>query len=140
MPDDDNDAPVVLHITSTDHGEATWWIAHRRIWVESVRDCLNPGPACRIRMDGSRVEIPNGTAGLIYFGEGEDRPELPFVEELLPELLALFHLVEAAYWDVVQPLEHLRLQRLDPAALDYTTNQWTAQELREFVFSTEQVA
>ncbi|WP_280405108.1 hypothetical protein [Nocardia brasiliensis] len=131
---------MTLHITSTVDGEATWWIAHRRIWMESLRDCRNPAPAFRVRMDGSRIEIPNGTPGLIYFGEGDERPELPFVEELFPEHLPLCHLVEAAYWDVVHPLEHLRLQQIDPAALDYTTDQWTVAELREFVYSARQVA
>ncbi|WP_433575609.1 hypothetical protein [Nocardia brasiliensis] len=131
---------MTLHITSTADGEVTWWIAHRRIWIESLRDCRNPGPAFRVRMDGSRIEIPNGTQGLIYFGEGDERPELPFVEELFPEHLNLCHLVEAAYWDVVHPLDHLRLQQLDPMALDYTTDQWTVAELREFVYSTRRVA
>ncbi|KAA8877347.1 hypothetical protein F3087_45065 [Nocardia colli] len=128
-----------LHITSTEHCEATWWIAHRRIRVESLRDCRpDPDPAYRVQMDGSRIEIPNGTPGLVYFGQADERPELPFVRDLFPEHHELLVRVEAAYWDAVKPLGYSRLQRLDPTTLDYTTDQWTIAEIREIAHNAGQ--
>ncbi|WP_405161508.1 hypothetical protein OG203_35020 [Nocardia sp. NBC_01499] len=133
----------MLHITSTKHGEATWRIEHKRLWMESFRDCRDDhalDPAYRLRMDGSTVEIPNGPTGLVYFGEDSERPELPFVEERFPAHRDLWEAVENAYWDEVEPLEHSRLEQLNPEALDYTTDRWTVAEIRETAWNIRRSA
>ncbi|WP_433662592.1 hypothetical protein ACQPW1_10840 [Nocardia sp. CA-128927] len=132
----------MLHITSTKYGEAVWHIAHRQIWMESFTDWREPGPAYRLRMDGSTVEIPNGRRGVVYFGEAEQRPDLPFVEDNFPGHRDLWLAVEVAYWDVVEPLDHLRVDDLSPvvSALDYTTGEWAINEIREIVDTARAVA
>ncbi|WP_433664701.1 hypothetical protein ACQPW1_22660 [Nocardia sp. CA-128927] len=132
-----------LHITSNSQGEAVWWIDHRQIWMDSVRDCregIELAPAYRIRMDGTRVEIPNGAPGHVYFGEAAERPPLSFVEDLLPEHHDLCVLVEAAFFDATEPQDQLRLLNIDPMAGDYITDEWRLDEIHEFAVSARQVA
>ncbi|WP_280395540.1 hypothetical protein [Nocardia brasiliensis] len=110
--------------------------------MESFTDFRAPAPAYRVRMDGSTVDIPNGNRGVVYFGEGDQRPELPYVEEIFPAHRELWIAVETAYWDAVQPLDRPRLADLAPSviALDYSTDQWTVQEIREAVEKSLRVA
>ncbi|CAM4132335.1 hypothetical protein NONI108955_10870 [Nocardia ninae] len=124
---------MTLHITSTKSGEAVWWIEHNRIWMESLAVLRNPGPAYRIEIDGSIADIGRGARGVVYFWQGEDRPQLPWVEERFPDHKDLWVAVEAAFFDVTQPLEESRLNSLRPVvdALDYTTGQWTVEEIRD---------
>ncbi|WP_433662473.1 hypothetical protein ACQPW1_10160 [Nocardia sp. CA-128927] len=129
-----------LHITSTKYGEAVWHIDHRRLLIETFTDWRDPGPAYRLRMDGSTVEIPNGRRGVVYFGEAEQRPELDFAEEHFPGHRDLWNAVEAAYFDIIDPLPQLRFERFVPVALDYTTDSWTVEEIREIGDTARQVA
>ncbi|MFI6168804.1 hypothetical protein ACIBCN_18635 [Nocardia sp. NPDC051052] len=132
-----------LHITSNSQGEAVWWIAHRQIWMDSVRDYregIELSPAYRVRIDGTRVEIPNGTPGYVYFGEAHERPPLSFVEDLLPEHHDLCVLVEAAFFDATEPEPELRLLAVDPMAGDYITDEWSLEEVHEIGDAARQVA
>ncbi|WP_194835527.1 hypothetical protein [Nocardia sp. XZ_19_369] len=120
----------MLHITSTEDGEASWQVVGQRISMESFTDFRSSAVAYRLRLDGSIVDIPNGGQGVVYFGEADERPDLPFVEERFPGHHDLWAAVEAAYWDVVAPLAYSRLDRLGRPALDYSTGEWSASELR----------
>ncbi|MFB8279559.1 hypothetical protein [Nocardia colli] len=123
----------IFHVTSTATGNARWRIAHRCVLMESVTDYTSQAMAYRVRVDGTTVDIPNGDPGVVYFGEAEQRPELPFVEEYFPHHGDLFAAVEAAYWDVVCPLDHSRLDDLNRNAVvarDYTTGEWRVTEMR----------
>lgn len=126
----------MLHITSTEHGEASWQVIDNRIAMESFTDYHSTAPAYRMRLDGTTVDIPNGTPGVVYFGEGEERPDLPLIREWLPGHFALWAAVSAAYWDVVVPLDHSRLGTLEQVAYDYTTGEWDVSELREVACRT----
>ncbi|WP_378733671.1 hypothetical protein [Nocardia brasiliensis] len=130
----------MLHITSTEDGEATWQIASQRISMESFIDYRRPGPAYRMRMDGTTVDIPNGAPGLVLLGEGDERPDLPLVREWFTELFGLWDAVQAAYWDVRDPLDEPRVGSLDQVAYDYTTGEWNASEIREIACRTRESA
>ncbi|MET9026254.1 hypothetical protein ABZW96_11605 [Nocardia sp. NPDC004168] len=54
-------------------------------------------------MDGSIIDIPNGDPGMIYFGEGEDRPDLAQVREWFPKLFDLWDTVRTQYWQAITP-------------------------------------
>ncbi|GAA5099875.1 hypothetical protein [Nocardia iowensis] len=86
----------MLHITSTEHGQACWQIANNRLWMESFTDHHSQAMAYRLRMDGTEIDIPNALSGVVYFGEADQRPELPFVAERFPNHRALWVAVEAA--------------------------------------------
>ncbi|MGW4847390.1 hypothetical protein [Nocardia brasiliensis] len=120
-----------LHITSTEDGEAAWQVVSQRISMESFTDFRSSDATYRLRLDGSTVDIPNAGPGVVYFGEADERPDLSFVEERFPDHRDLWGAVEAAYWDVVAPLAYSRLARLGKPALDYSTDTWSAAELRE---------
>jgi hypothetical protein len=123
----------MLHITSTEDGEASWQVIDHRIAMESFTDYHSALPAYRLRLDGTTVDIPNGTTGVAYFGEGDERPDLPLVREWFPRYFGLWDAVSAAYWDAVAPLNHSRLHALEQVAYDYTTGEWDASEIREFI-------
>ncbi|MFI5781136.1 hypothetical protein [Nocardia sp. NPDC051570] len=122
---------VILHITSTEDGEATWQIVGRKVQMESFTDYRSQATAYRLRMDGSTVDIPNGTPGMVFFGEDEERPDLPLVREWVPKHFGLWDAVQAAYWDAVNPLDEPRISSLDHLAYDYSTGAWQASEIRE---------
>lgn len=119
----------MLHITSTQDGEASWQVRGLEIAMESFTDYGGEVGAHRRRMDGSIVEIPSGTEGVVYFGEADERPDLVQVRRWYPEHEKLWQAVRDAYWDVIAPRP---VPRLDTAvAYDYTTGEWDAAELRE---------
>ncbi|MEU2033863.1 hypothetical protein [Nocardia amamiensis] len=98
----------MLHITSTEHGEARWRMTGQRIEMESFTDYRSRTLAYRMRLDGTTVDIPNGMAGVVYFGEDGARPDLALVREWFPKHWQLWDAVKAAYWDVVLPLAYPR--------------------------------
>ncbi|MGW0247378.1 hypothetical protein ACWDYH_12140 [Nocardia goodfellowii] len=129
-----------LHITSTEVGEVTWRLAETRILVERIAIYGNDTPAYRLRMDGSYVLIPNADDGVVYLGEGDERPELPQLREWFtsPDLLPLWSAVDAKYWDLRHPGEPSRLEALDVPALDYVTSDWDVAEIREILSNARQ--
>jgi hypothetical protein len=104
----------VLHATTCGEHTVLWRIVDggRRIAIESLTDHPGAVPAYRMRMDGTTVDIPNGTPGIAYFGEGEDRPDLAQVREWFPRQFELWDAVKAQYWDAVSPLDHRRVDDL----------------------------
>jgi hypothetical protein len=109
----------MLHITSIEDGEASWQVRGQHPEMESFTDYRSTAPAFRMRLDGSTVAIPNGTPGVVYFGEGDARPDLALVREWFPQHWKLWDAVRAAYWDAVVPLAHSRCRALSEAAYDY---------------------
>jgi hypothetical protein len=98
----------MLHTTSVEDAEARWQTAGSCIEMESFTDYRSHAPAYRIGLDGTTVDIPNGTRGVVYFGEDGARPDLALVREWFPEHWQLWDAVKAAYWDVVLPLAQPR--------------------------------
>ncbi|WP_454198964.1 hypothetical protein [Nocardia sp. Marseille-Q1738] len=117
----------MLHITSTQNGEARWRrLTGGRIEMESFTDYRRPGPAYRMRLDGTTVDIPNGAPGVVYFGEDGARPDLALVREWFPKHWRLWDAVKAAYWDVVLPVAHPRHEPRTRTAHDYVPGNRTS--------------
>lgn len=100
-------------LRTTEVGElaATWRIAGDRIAMESLTGAVRRG-AYRVLIDGAVVDAPEGASGTVYFGCGENRPDLVQVRDWFPEYGALWDAVRAQYWDAVLPLHHRRFRAL----------------------------
>ncbi|MFD0361387.1 hypothetical protein ACFQZZ_08000 [Nocardia sp. GCM10030253] len=100
----------MLHNTTFGDHTVLWKIVHgaHQIRIESLIDHDGTTAAYRMRSDGSIVDIRNGDPGVVLFGEGNDRPDLPQVREWFPRLFGLWNAVRAQYWDAVSPLDHPR--------------------------------
>lgn len=100
---------MLHHTTFGDH-TAVWQISNgpRQIEIEQVITHDDATPAYRMRMDGSRVTIPNADPGIVLLGEGDKRPDLPQLREWFPRLHLLWDAVRAHYWDVVSPIDRPR--------------------------------
>lgn len=97
----------MLHHTTFGTCTVAWQIAGRarRAEIRSLIDRSLTDPGCRMEMDGSIVAIPNAEPGTIFFGTGDQWPDLPQVGEWLPRYWQLWDAVQAQYWDVLLPVE-----------------------------------
>jgi hypothetical protein len=100
----------VLQHTMVGDCTVLWQVvgAARRIEIKSLIDHAATTPGCRMAMDGSIVPIPNADVGTIFFGAGDQWPDLALVREWLPKHWELWDAVKVAYWDILLPMDHRR--------------------------------